>query len=42
MQNMKALSQIYFEISFTQDFQLLFSKGHNSAAKNHYENLPMQ
>ena len=28
--NMKALAQILFKISFTQDFQILFSKGHNS------------
>ena len=28
--NMKALAQILFEISCTQDFQILFSKGHNS------------
>ena len=28
--NMKALTQILFEISCTQDFQILFSKGHNS------------
>ena len=27
---MKALAQILFEISCTQDFQILFSKGHNS------------
>ena len=27
---MKALAQILFEISRTQDFQILFSKGHNS------------
>ena len=30
IQNMKALAQILFEISCTQDFQILFSKGHNS------------
>ena len=30
MLNMKALAQILFEISCTQDFQILFSKGHNS------------
>ena len=30
MPNMKALPQIFFEISCTQDFQILFSKGHNS------------
>ena len=30
MPNMKALAQILFEISCTQDFQILFSKGHNS------------
>ena len=28
--NMKALARILFEISCTQDFQILFSKGHNS------------
>ena len=28
--NMKALAEILFEISCTQDFQILFSKGHNS------------
>ena len=28
--NMKALAQILFEIYCTQDFQILFSKGHNS------------
>ena len=28
--NMKALTSILFEISCTQDFQILFSKGHNS------------
>ena len=28
--NMKALAQILLEISCTQDFQILFSKGHNS------------
>ena len=27
---MKALASILFEISCTQDFQILFSKGHNS------------
>ena len=27
---MKALAQILFEIPCTQDFQILFSKGHNS------------
>ena len=30
MPNMKALAKILFEISCTQDFQILFSKGHNS------------
>ena len=30
MPNMKALAQILIEISCTQDFQILFSKGHNS------------
>ena len=30
MPNMKALAQIPFEISCTQDFQIFFSKGHNS------------
>ena len=28
--NTKALAQILFEVSCTQDFQILFSKGHNS------------
>ena len=28
--NMKAIAQILFETSCTQDFQILFSKGHNS------------
>ena len=28
--NIKALTQILFEVSCTQDFQILFSKGHNS------------
>ena len=28
--NLKALAQILFEIFCTQDFQILFSKGHNS------------
>ena len=28
--NMKALAKILFEISCTQNFQILFSKGHNS------------
>ena len=27
---MKALASLLFEISCTQDFQILFSKGHNS------------
>ena len=30
MPNIKALAQILFEISCTQDFQIWFSKGHNS------------
>ena len=30
MPNVKALAQILFEISCTQDFQILFLKGHNS------------
>ena len=37
--NMKALAQILFEISCTQDFQILYSKGHNSE-KGH--NLDMK
>ena len=37
--NMKALAQILFEISCTQNFQILFSKGHNSK-KGH--NLDMK
>ena len=37
--NMKALAQTLFEISCTQDFQILFSKGHNSE-KGH--NLDME
>ena len=28
--NMKALAKILFEISCTQDFQILFSRGHDS------------
>ena len=28
--NMKALAKTLFEIFCTQDFQILFSKGHNS------------
>ena len=36
---MKALAQILFEISCTQDFQISFSKGHNSE-KGH--NLDMK
>ena len=28
--NIEALAQILFEISCTQDFQILFSKGHDS------------
>ena len=36
---MKALASILFEISCTQDFQILFSKGHNSK-KGH--NLDIQ
>ena len=28
--NMKALAQILFEIACIQDFQILFSMGHNS------------
>ena len=37
--NMKALASILFEISCTQDFQILFSKGQNSK-KGH--NLAIQ
>ena len=36
--NMKALAQILLEISCTQDFQILFSKGHNSE-KGHNSDL---
>ena len=36
---MKTLAQVLFEISCTQDFQILFSKGHNSK-KGH--NLDMK
>ena len=32
--NIKALAQIIYEISSTQDFQILFSKGHNSEKGN--------
>ena len=39
IQNMKTLAQVLFEISCTQDFQILFSKGHNSK-KGH--NLDMK
>ena len=35
--NIKALAQILFEISCTQDFQILFSKGHNSKKGNNSE-----
>ena len=35
--NMKDLASILFEISCTQDFQILFSKGHNSK-KGHKKN----
>ena len=35
---MKALAQILLEISCTQDFQILFSKGHNSE-KGHNSDL---
>ena len=35
--NMKALAQILFEISFTQDFQILFSKGHNSEKEHNLD-----
>ena len=35
---MKALAQILLEISCTQDFQVLFSKGHNSE-KGHNSDL---
>ena len=31
---MKALAQILFELSCTQDFQILFSKGHNTEKGN--------
>ena len=34
---MKALAQIFFEISCTQDFQILFSKGHNSEKGHNLE-----
>ena len=32
--NMKAIVQILFEISCTHDFQILFSKGHNSEKRH--------
>ena len=32
--NMKALAQMLFEISCTQDFQILSSKGHNSEKRH--------
>ena len=32
--NMKALAQILLEISCTQDFQILFSKGYNSEKRH--------
>ena len=35
--NMKALAQILFEISCTQDFQILFSKGHNSEKRHNLD-----
>ena len=34
---MKALAQILFEISSTQDFQILFSKGHNSEKGHNFD-----
>ena len=35
--NMKAIAQILFEISCTQDFQILFSKGHNSEKEHNWD-----
>ena len=35
--NIKALAQILFEISCTQDFQILFSKRHNSEKGNNWD-----
>ena len=37
--NMKALAEILFEISCTQDFQILFSKGHNLDMKKNMGQL---
>ena len=37
--NMKALAQTLFEISCTQDFQILYPKGHNSEK---WHNLDMK
>ena len=37
--NMKALAQIRFEISCKRDFQIMFSKGHNS---ERWHNLDMK
>ena len=34
--NMKAVAQIHFQISCTQDFQILLSRGHNSKLVKHY------
>ena len=39
--NMKALAKILLEISCTQDFQILFSKGHNSYSEKGH-NLGMK
>ena len=36
--NLKALAQIFFEIFCTQDFQILFSKGHNSEKGHNSDN----
>ena len=38
---MKALAQIFLEISCTQDFQILYSKGHNSE-KGHNTDIKIQ
>ena len=35
--NMNALAQTLFEISCTQDFKILFSKGHNSEKGHNWD-----
>ena len=40
--NIKALAQILFEISCTQDFQILFSKEHNSKRGHDHDDSEMK